>query len=178
MNEPPSGDEMKKMCWFGYRCFRENCKFQHSEFVAPPKCRFGLRCKKDNCSFRHSDDCENKLRCVEQNCSKRHHKTEVEVKSSGLENKKNQIRYERDHVGFENNGMNVSSGYQIMDKVNERNRKKEGLRAIEVFNDEDCNQHFDTNNSFDNNGEAYYSKYGYPVKRMQPFYHSKNIMYR
>ena len=55
---------------------------------------------------------------------------------------------------------------------------KVDLPAIEVINDEDSNQNFDTNNNFNNDGEAHCSKYDYPVKRMLPFSHSKNIMYR
>ena len=64
---------IKRLCWFGSRCFRQNCKFSHEGSSVPPKCRFGLRCRRGNCLFRHMDDCEDREGCNDINkCQKRH----------------------------------------------------------------------------------------------------------
>ena len=67
------GNRLKKLCWFGKRCFRKKCLFNHEDYFAPPKCRFGLRCQRKSCLFKHLDDCDNKISCsYKDTCSNRH----------------------------------------------------------------------------------------------------------
>ena len=74
INDPKIEDSLlKKLCWFGKRCFRKKCSFNHEDYSAPPKCRFGPRCQRKSCLFKHLDDCDNKIGCSSKDtCPKRH----------------------------------------------------------------------------------------------------------
>ena len=63
----------KKLCWFGFNCFRgRKCTFEHTEYASPPKCRFDIRCQRKDCAFKHSDDCGYKSSCEADGCERRH----------------------------------------------------------------------------------------------------------
>ena len=79
---------LRKSCWFGKRCFRTRCSFDHGSSAAPPKCRFGLQCNRTNCLFKHTDDCENRTDCVnKKTCQKRHLYEELQDNASGGQKK-------------------------------------------------------------------------------------------
>lgn len=50
-----------QVCWFGKKCFREQCKFLiHDDTFSPSACRFKKKCRKKDCLYKHPDDCKDR----------------------------------------------------------------------------------------------------------------------
>ena len=65
-------ESKKKNCWFGTKCFRGSCDFEHTHEISAPMCRFRLKCKREDCLYKHSNDCVNKFTCMNPSCKNRH----------------------------------------------------------------------------------------------------------